>query len=1264
MPFEGDLTVDASGSTFDFQYMACLDSNGTMVTDADAPTDALTLIDLPGNTDYWCIFEGADGVSSGTFALSIACTSDAPTQSPTAGPTDDPTPDPTRSPSVDPTTMPTAAPTPQQCEFQPSATFAYQFVILVDTSCGLSDDQCRVQKEQVGDLLLMIKVDGPLYSSKVAIIEFGDHGADIRVGFKDSLQENKNAFYEYVTNGNALQCGDGGDGHTDLVSGIDAALVHFKENERRDEETECTIRKVFVVSYGENNVQDTDSLLCVTLHNALEFTFDDPIDRVLINVPGAHAPNSLSDPATYLECFVAPRSGVPTGAICAASETPWFDEQCVDDGICSEIKRIVPDPTVSPTLDPSADPTESPTTDPTLEPSTDPSSQPSADPTASPSSQPTGSPTEDPTGSPTTPAPTHPGELTCGSTATGDYSGPSVEFEVRMPFDGDLTVDALASTFIFGNMVCFDSDGVEITDVVVATHRLTLIDVPANTDYSCLFEGADGVSSGTFSLTIACTSDAPTRLPSRSPSTDPTESPTIDPTLEPSTDPTSQPSSGPTVSPSSQPTESPTTPAPTHPGELICGSQTTGDYNGESVEFEVRMPFEGDLTIDASASTFNFKYMVCSDTNGVITDVDVAANALTLIDVPANTDYSCIFEGANGVNSGTFALSIACTSDAPTRSPSRSPSADPTESPTSNPTALPSPSPSVDPTQPPSLDPTRKPTPSPVPQQCEFRPSGAQSFQFAIMMDNSCGLTEAECVIQREQVADLLLMIKVDNPPYYTNVTYIEYGEDGAEIQVSLDDEFQSNITSFYEFLLDNAGCGAGGNGQTDLVSGFEVAMAEFARNDNGTSICRKIFAINNCENTARNESTLCDELYDAMDFTFDQPIDRVMINVPSSPLISPNHITDPEKYLECLVKPRNGAATGAICAGNTDHHVAHDDFAKALDEECLDDGICSEIKRIIPDPTKAPTDQPTAQPTDEPTESPTRSPSADPTTSPSSDPTGSPTEDPTSSPTTPAISDCVWESSGDWSACSFFFLSNGSQSSECAQYRERECRCPDNDNDVDDDGIEAECEGSSVEVRECSIQCKAEWTEWSAWSECVILSFDCIEDTTAQGVCSGFRFRTRSCYRETTLNTCLCDDDEFGSETSQTEECSTRNCLQIKFNDNGEEDCLPTWSLEVVNDVWVGNHVVQRGGYMGEECVVVEEGVEYLLVIEDGCGMVSWSYQGQPQGEHTFLHDDEFKDKSFQIVVQEQQTNANNGGASTADQNAFPESIQGIGAF
>merc|ERR1719464_2479133 len=96
------------------------------------------------------------------------------------------------------------------------------------------------------------------------------------------------------------------------------------------------------------------------------------------------------------------------------------------------------------------------------------------------------------------------------------------------------------------------------------------------------------------------------------------------------------------------------------------------------------------------------------------------------------------------------------------------------------------------------------------------------------------------------------------------------------------------------------------------------------------------------------------------------------------------NSITDPETYLQCLTKPRLGVPTGMICGGqspqNTDHSISTEEFTEIFSEECLEDGICSEIKRIIPDPTRSPSPSPTPQPVADPTLEPTIVPSADPT--------------------------------------------------------------------------------------------------------------------------------------------------------------------------------------------------------------------------------------------------------------------------------------------
>jgi len=218
-----------------------------------------------------------------------------------------------------------------------------------------------------------------------------------------------------------------------------------------------------------------------------------------------------------------------------------------------------------------------------------------------------------------------------------------------------------------------------------------------NTYFNCKYADGFGVTvaDGVCDLYVQGSSDSPTGSP-----TAPTDQPTASPTTSSPT--TSEPTtSEPTTMPSADPSASPTTPAPTHPGEITCGSSKSGDYSGNSVEFEVRMPFAGDLTIDASGSDFEVTDVSCYNVErGVLT---AAANTLTMKDLPATTDYDCTIGGGDGISSGTFHIVIACESDAPTSSPT-------TASPTTSAPTTAEPTTSAPTTDEPTSNPTRADT--------------------------------------------------------------------------------------------------------------------------------------------------------------------------------------------------------------------------------------------------------------------------------------------------------------------------------------------------------------------------------------------------------------------------------------------------------------------------------------------------------------------------------------------------------------------------
>merc|ERR1719403_462534 len=386
------------------------------------------------------------------------------------------------------------------------------------------------------------------------------------------------------------------------------------------------------------------------------------------------------------------------------------------------------DPTAEPTVDPTENPTSDPTADPTADPTVDPTSAPTVSPSDSPTESPTAAPTSEPTDSPTTPSPTHPGEKICGDEFNGTYHGEPMNVEVRMPYDGDLTMDCSGSNFEIGSITAYDSRGNELTDADAAESVLTVHDLGHGGDYTFIVEGGPYAPSGTYDCTIECSSDAPTKSPSTEPTTEPTSGPTIEPTpsptMEPTVSPTAEPTLEPTPSPTpsptlepttSSPTASPTTPAPTHPGELICGEQFDGSYSGETVDVEVRMPHDGDMMVDCSASDFEISSITAYDASGnVLTSSDVdsshSASKLTVLDLTHGGDYSFSIQGAAYITSGTFNCTIECTSDAPSNSPTKMPTLWPTVSPTAEPTESPIEDPTTDsPTTSPTADPTIPP---------------------------------------------------------------------------------------------------------------------------------------------------------------------------------------------------------------------------------------------------------------------------------------------------------------------------------------------------------------------------------------------------------------------------------------------------------------------------------------------------------------------------------------------------------------------------
>jgi len=221
-----------------------------------------------------------------------------------------------------------------------------------------------------------------------------------------------------------------------------------------------------------------------------------------------------------------------------------------------------------------------------------------------------------------------------------------LEFEVMMPFDGELIIDATNSTFNVSQLIVVNVDEDEDGDGMLTVHHL-------EGGKSYIFRiGADSGTFGIFHVETSCSSDAPTT------------NPTDDPTAIPSNEPTNEP----TLNRTEVPSTTSSTPSPSHFGQMICGDTMIGDYNDDELEFAVFMQFDGDLVFNATNSEFNISSIVATNIGGD----DDNDGVLTLYDLPGDSEYVITLQGVDG-SYGTFSVETHCsnTTMAPTSAPTQ-----------------------------------------------------------------------------------------------------------------------------------------------------------------------------------------------------------------------------------------------------------------------------------------------------------------------------------------------------------------------------------------------------------------------------------------------------------------------------------------------------------------------------------------------------------------------------------------------------------------
>merc|ERR1719249_301284 len=427
MPYDGDLTMDCSGSDFEIGSITAYDSSGNELTDADAAESVLTVHDLGHGGDYTFIVEGGPYAPSGTYDCAIECSSDAPTKSPSTDPTPSPTKEPTDSPTAEPTKEPTVSPTTEPTD-------------------GPTEEP----------------TDGPTLEPSKSPTSWPTPSPST----EPTPSPSDSPTTPSPTHPGEKICGD-----------------HFNGT-FHGEAMNVEVR----MPYDGDMIMDC---------SACGFE--------IVNITAYDGYNELTD-------------GNPAGPTLEVSDlVHGGDYTCIIEGAPDvsegkfdcKIECTSDAPTNSPTENPSTSPTPAPSVNPTVSPTKSPTEWPTVSPTPSPTDSPTKTPTSEPSDSPTTPAPTHPGEKTCDSQFSGSYNGEPMNVEVRMPYDGDLTMDCSESDFDIGSVTAYDSDNNELTDVDYAASILTVHDLVHGGDYWFTIDGADGVSSGNFDCIIQCSSDSP-----------------------------------------------------------------------------------------------------------------------------------------------------------------------------------------------------------------------------------------------------------------------------------------------------------------------------------------------------------------------------------------------------------------------------------------------------------------------------------------------------------------------------------------------------------------------------------------------------------------------------------------------------------------------------------------------------------------------------------------------------------------------------------
>ena len=116
---------------------------------------------------------------------------------------------------------------------------SFDYVVVYDNSCSLKEGDCTHFLDGVGEIISRIKDDDPKHS-RVSVVEFRDHSAEIIVSFYDTpLQRNVKRLINFVKDHGDCTLGDGS---TDTMEGVLAAIAQFADTPKSRN------RKIIIVS--------------------------------------------------------------------------------------------------------------------------------------------------------------------------------------------------------------------------------------------------------------------------------------------------------------------------------------------------------------------------------------------------------------------------------------------------------------------------------------------------------------------------------------------------------------------------------------------------------------------------------------------------------------------------------------------------------------------------------------------------------------------------------------------------------------------------------------------------------------------------------------------------------------------------------------------------------------------------------------------------------------------------------------------------------